>query len=241
MALTSIVVGLLLEKERLRLDDEIQKYVPAFPKKPWPVTLRRLMAHQAGIRRDGGDEEPLSERCARRSTRWPALRSARVLRAGHAVRYTTYGWILVSAAVEAAAISHSSASCEPRFPAAGPGRHGAGVRTKASSNVATFYYPRFAGDTRYGPEDARPGDYNCFAGAGAFLSTPSDLVRFGRDQRDKLLSPPPSRCCRHRSGWLPAQRPGMASAGSETLVISRANPRGRSAMTANTSSAARRR
>ena len=50
MALTSAAVGLLLEKERLNLDDEIQKYVPAFPEKQWPVTLRQLMGHVAGIR-----------------------------------------------------------------------------------------------------------------------------------------------------------------------------------------------
>ena len=44
-ALTSAAVGLLLEKGRLRLDDEIQTYVPEFPKKQWPVTLRQLMGH----------------------------------------------------------------------------------------------------------------------------------------------------------------------------------------------------
>ena len=38
--LTSAAVGLLLEQNRLKLDDEIQAYVPAFPKKPWAVTLR---------------------------------------------------------------------------------------------------------------------------------------------------------------------------------------------------------
>lgn len=39
-----------LTSGRLHLDDEIQKYVPAFPKKEWPVTLRQLMGHVAGVR-----------------------------------------------------------------------------------------------------------------------------------------------------------------------------------------------
>ena len=65
IALTSAAAGLLLEKDRLHLDDEIQTYVPAFPKKQWPVTVRELMAHVAGFRKDEGDEEPLSERCER--------------------------------------------------------------------------------------------------------------------------------------------------------------------------------
>ncbi len=37
--LTSAAVGLLLEKGRLKLDEQIQTYVPAFPQKQWPVTL----------------------------------------------------------------------------------------------------------------------------------------------------------------------------------------------------------
>ena len=192
MALTSIVVGLLLEKERLRLDDEIQKYVPAFPRKPWPVTLRRLMGHQAGIRRDGGDEEPLSERCAQTIDALPRFAERPLLfEPGTQFRYTTYGWILVSAAVEAAADQpFFRVMRDEIFRPLGLDDTVPESETKASSNVATFYYPRFAGDTRYGPEDARPGDYNCFAGAGAFLSTPSDLVRFGiAINGGKLLQP----------------------------------------------------
>jgi CubicO group peptidase (beta-lactamase class C family) len=46
-------------------------------------------------------------------------------------------------------------------------------------DLATFYDPRLSGDTSYGPEPSVSVDYSCFAGAGAFLSTPSDLVRFG--------------------------------------------------------------
>ena len=66
VALTSAAVGLLLEKRRLSLDEAIQIHVPEFPKHQWPVTLRQLMAHTAGVANDGGDEGPLfSERCER--------------------------------------------------------------------------------------------------------------------------------------------------------------------------------
>jgi CubicO group peptidase (beta-lactamase class C family) len=57
---TSAAAGLLIEDGRLKPDDEIQVYVPTFPKKQWPVTLRQLMGHVAGVRGDRGDEEPLS-------------------------------------------------------------------------------------------------------------------------------------------------------------------------------------
>ena len=59
-ALTSAAVGLLLERNELRLDDEIQVRVPEFPKKPWPVTLRQLMAQVAGVTTDHGGDAPLS-------------------------------------------------------------------------------------------------------------------------------------------------------------------------------------
>src|SRR5262245_49823782 len=55
-ALTSVAVGLLLEKNALKLDDEIQTYVPDYPKQQWPITLRQLMAQTAGLTTDQGDE-----------------------------------------------------------------------------------------------------------------------------------------------------------------------------------------
>ena len=59
-ALTSAAVGLLLERNKLHLDDEIQVHVPEFPKKQWPVTLRQLMAQVAGVTTDHGGDAPLS-------------------------------------------------------------------------------------------------------------------------------------------------------------------------------------
>src|SRR5687767_3253248 len=79
-ALTSAAVGLLLEKGRLKLDDEIQTYVPEFPKKQWPVTLRQLMGHLAGVRTDGGDEGPLfSVRCERTVEALPHFKDSALL------------------------------------------------------------------------------------------------------------------------------------------------------------------
>ena len=103
--LTSAAVGLLLEQGRLKLDDEIQAYVPEFPKKPWPVTLRQVMGHLAGVPNDGGDEGPLfAQHCGRPldALQQFAEDSLR-FEPGTEYRYSRYGWILVSAAVEAAA------------------------------------------------------------------------------------------------------------------------------------------
>ena len=62
--------------------------------------------------------------------------------------------------------------------------------TEPIPNRVTPYFPRFAADPRYGPDLMRPIDYSCYAGSSAFLSTPSDLVRFGMAiNSGKLLQP----------------------------------------------------
>ncbi len=181
--LTSAAVGLLLEKDRLKLDDEIQKYVPEFPKKQWPVTVRQLMGHVGGVPNDAGDEAPISERCERTVD---GLKlddfAGRPLRfePGTQSRYSSYGWVLVSAAVEAAAgepfFSYvRSQILEPLSLSDTRPENW----TEEVPNRSTFYFPRFAADTHYGPESVREGDHSCWAGALAYLSTPSDLVRFG--------------------------------------------------------------
>ena len=48
--LTAVAVMQLVEQGKVRLDDPIQKYVPSFPDKGAPITIRHLMTHTSGIR-----------------------------------------------------------------------------------------------------------------------------------------------------------------------------------------------
>ncbi len=200
--LTSAAAGLLIEQGRLDLDREIQAYVPEFPAKPSPVTLRRLMGHVAGLRTDGGDEGPLfAPHCGRPLDALPYFAHRTLLfEPGTRFRFSSYGWILVSAAIESAAgtplhafmqsevfaplgmrdtLADTTTAAEPPRgqPTAVPGR-------------ATSYFPRYGADPRYGLHLMRPLDHSCYAGASGLLSTPSDLVRFGLALRDgRLLKP----------------------------------------------------
>jgi CubicO group peptidase (beta-lactamase class C family)/tetratricopeptide (TPR) repeat protein len=47
--LTAISVLQLVEAGKIDLDAEVQAYVPCFPKKKWPVTVRLLLGHLGGI------------------------------------------------------------------------------------------------------------------------------------------------------------------------------------------------
>lgn len=191
--LTSAAAGLLLEEGRLELDEAIQTYVPSFPKKQWPVTLRQLMAHVAGVKTDRGDEGPLySERCDRPVE---ALRhfagSELLFEPGTRYRYSSYGWIIVSAAIEAAADEPFLTFMRRRvFEPLGMRDTLAESATDPIPDRATFYFPRFAADPKYGLDPMRDLDYSCYAGSSVFLSTPSDLVRFGMAVNNgKLLQP----------------------------------------------------
>jgi len=192
-ALTSVAAGLLLEKGQLHLEDEIQTYVPAFPRKQWPVTLRELMGHVAGVRHYGNevDYEPTAH-CERaidgvKSFADDPLRFEPDTQYG----YSTYGWVLVSAAIEAEVKEPlSSFMARQVFTPLGMTATTFDSTPESNKDRAIAYQRRFTGD---GGEPVVPAanlDYSCLAGAAAILSTPSDLVRFGMAiNGGKLLRP----------------------------------------------------
>lgn len=179
-ALTSAAVGLLLDSGRLHLDERIQTWVPAFPEKQWPVTLRQLMGHVAGVSNDSGDEGPLLSTACGRAVEGLAVFADEPLlfEPGTRFRSSSYGWILVSAAVEAAADQSLYAFMRRQiFEPLGMENTKVDAIERTSTQ-ATSYFPRFAADPKYGLHLMRPVDYSCYSGASAFLSTPTDLVRF---------------------------------------------------------------
>lgn len=192
--LTSAAAGLLLEQGKLKLGDTIQTYVPEYPQAQWPVTLRHLMGHLSGLINDGGDEGPLfSEQCERPVE---ALKHFADLplrfEPGTKYQYSSYGWILVSAAVEAAAKQPFLAFLKEQVfePLGMRDTLADSTTAPPDPNVVTFYFPRFAASPKYGYHDMRPLNYSCYAGSSVFLSTPSDLVRFGMAiHAGKLLKP----------------------------------------------------
>jgi CubicO group peptidase (beta-lactamase class C family) len=194
-ALTSAAVGLLLEQGRLHLDEVIQTYVPEYPEKQWPVTLRQLMGHMAGVANDGGDEGPLfTKRCERPVDAlqfFSGHERELLFEPGTQYHYSSYGWILVSAAVDAAADEPFLAFMrEQVFEPLGMRDTVPDSAPEPIRNRAMSYFPRFAADPRYGLHLMRPLEYSCYAGSSVFVSTPSDLVRFGMAiNAGKLMEP----------------------------------------------------
>jgi serine beta-lactamase-like protein LACTB len=102
--ITAVAAMQLAEQGRLDLDAPVQKYVPVFPQKPWPITPRALLGHLSGIRHYRSPEELLSTRHY-----YDLIEPLKIFaddplefEPGTKFRYTTYGYNLLGAVVEAA-------------------------------------------------------------------------------------------------------------------------------------------
>ncbi len=100
----------LVEQRRLDLDTPIQKYVPDFPHKPWPITARQLSAHTSGMRHyrdaDFAADSPIG-----RNHHFLTDREALTIfendplefEPGTRAHYSTYGYSLLASAIAGAA------------------------------------------------------------------------------------------------------------------------------------------
>jgi CubicO group peptidase (beta-lactamase class C family) len=221
-ALTAAAAGVLAQRGDLALDSEIQRYVPQFSQKQQPITVRQLFKDPGQPESYDGDGWPLAyHRCEKPADAlqyFPA--DALPVRSGERPRDARYGWVLVSAAVEAASRQPFGTAMRElvfrplrmeRTGAESPkeenpervgeeeedappfrlvrdlileplGMRGANV-TPEIADPATIYARGLGPNTvfRYGMHEVRVRNLSCFAGAMAFISTASDLVRFGMD------------------------------------------------------------
>lgn len=180
---TSIAAALLHDRGSLDFDAPVQRYVPAYPQKQWTVTTRQLMGDVAGVHRGRGDnrdgDSMPNQYCANLDEAVELFADDQLrFEPGTEHRYSIFGWVLVSAVVEKAGGEPFARFMERHvFEPLGMDR--TVVVERVGVDDATSYTPRAILRNRLGIEEDPAPDYSCLAGAGAFLSTPSDLVRVG--------------------------------------------------------------
>jgi serine beta-lactamase-like protein LACTB len=172
----------LTERGRIDLDRPVQTYVRAYPHKPWPVTTRQLMGDIAGVHRirgDNNDNLPGGQ-CASLADALATFADEPLLfEPGTQYRFSTNGWILASAVLEEAA-GEPLTTFITREILVPLGMESTVLDDRADvPDLTSFYAPRASMRTELGVRKRSRPDNSCLAGAGAFLSTPSDLVRFG--------------------------------------------------------------
>jgi CubicO group peptidase (beta-lactamase class C family) len=103
--LTATAVMQLAESGKLDLDHPIQEYCPSFPKKPWPITARELLAHLSGIRHYN-DQEYLHSNTLHFTSIVDSLALFKnddlLFEPGTQFLYSTYGFVVLGCAVEGA-------------------------------------------------------------------------------------------------------------------------------------------
>ena len=180
--LTAVAAGVLRDAGRLDLDAPIQRYVPAYPERQWTVTTRQLMGDVAGVHRirgDNNDAMPVSH-CASLDEAVGLLAGDPLLfEPGTQHRYSIWGWILVSAVVEGAAGEPFDRVMVRRVFEPLDMTRTVVAETDYLDTAHRFHPSKAVAGIRLSAREAERPDYSCLAGAGAFVSTPTDLVRLG--------------------------------------------------------------
>jgi CubicO group peptidase (beta-lactamase class C family) len=175
-SLTSAALGMLVEQGKVDLDQPVQRYVPSFPVKRWPITTRQLAGHIAGVRHYRGAEFALNRP-------FPTVADGLTIFAddsllfepGTAYRYSSYGYNLVSAVLE-------GASGTPFLEYMGTQVfRPAGMRQTVPDFVDSLipFRARWYSGDQDGVVNAMFVDNSYKWAGGGFLSTTEDLVRFG--------------------------------------------------------------
>lgn len=94
---TGTAILQLVERGKIKLDEEIQTYVPYYPKQQWPVTVRQLLVHVGGGQSGSGvgPEYVTPREVVARIAKYPIK-----IEPGVKFHYTTSGYNLLGAAIE---------------------------------------------------------------------------------------------------------------------------------------------
>src|SRR6266536_1729410 len=175
--LTAEAVAQLYDAGKLDLDAPIQHYVPTFPDKGAVITTRLLAGHLAGIRHYRANEFTLNQRYPTVTAGLAIFQNdSLVAPPGTRFSYSTYGFNLISAAVEGASreafLSYMSRHVfQPlKMTSTAPDKNDSLIPNR------TRFYER----TATGEFVVAPTVDNSYKWAGGgFISTAEDLVRFG--------------------------------------------------------------
>jgi serine beta-lactamase-like protein LACTB len=101
--ITAVAVMQLVERGKLRLDDDLLQHCKGYPPKPWPIRLRQLLNHQAGVRDYKKGEWGSVRHYRDLADSLAAFRDdPLVFEPGTRFLYSTYGYSLLGCAVEGA-------------------------------------------------------------------------------------------------------------------------------------------
>lgn len=191
-SMTSVALIKLISEGKLELDAPIQKYVPNFPIKKYPITTRQLAGHLAGIRdykEDDLRDFIRTEHFENAIQAMTVFKDDSILfKPGTKFHYSTFGWNLIGAIIEGVSKENYLDYMNKNIWRPIGLSNTCGDDTSSPiPNRSKFY------DLTGQANDL--GDWSYKYSGGGLLSTTEDLVKFGNellngkyfDQNEKMV------------------------------------------------------
>jgi serine beta-lactamase-like protein LACTB len=175
--LTAVALMELVEAGKVDLDAPVQKYVPSFPDKGAPITVRMVAGHLAGIRHYKDDEFLIQKHYDNVLDGLKIFEDDPLVSPpGAEFHYSSYGFNLLSAVIESASGEKFLNYMQRHvFDTIGLVHTAADQNTRIVEQRSRFYAKEKDGTL----ENAPYVDNSYKWAGGGFLSTSEDLVLFG--------------------------------------------------------------
>ena len=175
--LTAVCLMELVEAGKIDLDAPVQKYVPSFPDKGAPITVRMVAGHLAGIRHYQGDEFLVQKHYDNVLDGLKIFENDPLVSPpGAEFHYSSYGFNLLSAVIESASGEKFLDYMQKHvFDTLGLAHTAPDQNSRIVEERSRFYEKEKDGTL----ENAPYVDNSYKWAGGGFLSTSEDLVRFG--------------------------------------------------------------
>ena len=179
---TAAGLALLYEAGKIDLDVPIQTYVPSFPKKQFVITLRQLAGHLAGIRHYRGAEFMSNRHYPTVMEGLEIFQEDDLLHEpGTKYAYSSYGWNLISAAMEAVSEKEFLVYMkEAVFESLQMSNTCADDNAQSIPNKVAFYNKNSSGKNQIAPTV----DNSYKWAGGGYLSTVEDMAKFAQAHID---------------------------------------------------------
>ncbi len=185
--LTAVVAMQLVKEGKLDLDANVRTLVPEFPEKPWPITTRQLLCHQGGIvhytngkviktERAYDYPHPFKDTILALDT---FKESPLINEPGTAYSYSTHGYMLIGAVAERAGKQPFAELVKVRIATpCGMATLRPDYQWEDIPHSAVGYH-KGAGDAAGGMVRSTDTDVSWKLPGGGFISTATDMARFG--------------------------------------------------------------
>ncbi len=171
----------MVADNKINLDASFYDYVPYYPKKKHDFTIRQLASHTAGIRGYLGKEYGLNEPYSIKESIVIFKEQDLLFKPGTGYHYNSFDWVLISLAMqEVSGIAFEDYVQKHVLAPLGLKDTFAEISTVTVPNKVSFY-----SKNRMGFRKAIPVNNFYKLAGGGYLSTASDIAKFGQAYLDK--------------------------------------------------------